>query len=256
MSSEAERWNAELYQSSHSYVWTYGRDLLALLDPKPDERILDVGSGTGQLTDEAARSGAEVIGVDSSPEMVVEARKNHPQIRFDIADATALPFHEEFDAAMSNAALHWIRDHRAALRSIARALKPGGRFVFEMGGHRNLHATLRAGTDALRSLSISDPEKLIPWRFPSIGDYAPLLESAGFEVKYAAHIDRPTKLSRGEAGLRDWIEMFGGYALSAVAPTERDRLIQRWEDLARPVLFRDGAWIADYKRLRMVAVKS
>jgi len=256
MTSEAGRWNAELYQSSHSYVWNYGRDLLSLLDPKPGERILDVGCGTGQLTDAAAQTGAEMIGIDASPEMIVDARKNHPQIHFQIANAEALPFVEEFDAAMSNAALHWISDHRAALTSIARALKPGGRFVFEMGGHHNLRATMQAGTDALRALGISDPEKLIPWYFPSIGEYAPLLESAGFEVKIAAHIDRPTRLEHGEEGLRHWIEMFGGYALAAVAPERKDELIRHWEYAARPALFLNGAWVADYKRLRVLAVKS
>jgi trans-aconitate 2-methyltransferase len=230
--------------------------LLSLLDPKPGERILDVGCGTGQLTDEAARSGAEMVGIDSSPEMIVDARKNQPHLHFQIANAEALPFVEEFDAAMSNAALHWVRDHRAALASIARALKPGGRFVFEMGGHRNLRATMQAGSDAMRSLGIPDPEKVIPWYFPSIGVYAPLLESAGFEVKVAAHIDRPTRLEQGDEGLRHWIEMFGGYALSAVAPDQRDQLIRRWEEAARPALFQNGAWVADYKRLRVLAVKS
>lgn len=256
MASDAGRWNAELYQSSHSYVWNYGRDLLGLLDAKPGERILDVGCGTGQLTDEAAQCGAELVGIDSSPEMIVDARKNQPQIHFQIANAEALPFVEEFDAAMSNAALHWVRDQRAALKSIARALKPGGRFVFEMGGYHNLRATMQAGTEAMSSLGIPDPEKLIPWYFPSVGEYAPLLEFAGFEVKFAAHIDRPTRLEHGEEGLRHWIEMFGGYATSAVAPEQKGDLIRRWEEAARPALFQNGAWVADYKRLRMLAVKS
>jgi hypothetical protein len=103
---------------------------------------------------------------------------------------------------------------------------------------------------------VSDPESRIPWFFPSIGEYAPLLESAGFDVEFAVHIDRPTKLEHGDEGLRRWIEMFGSYALSAVAPDRRRELVRRWEELARPSLFRDGVWLADYKRLRMIAVKS
>lgn len=256
MTSHAAPWNSELYQSSHSYVWNYGRDLLGLLQPKAGERILDVGCGTGQLANEIALSGAEVVGVDASPEMIASARENFSQLRFEIANAEALPFAEEFDAVLSNAALHWVHDQLAAIASIARALKPGGRFVLEMGGQHNLRQALRTGCDALRSLGIVNPESRIPLYFPSIGEYAPLLETVGFQVEFAAHIDRPTKLDRGAEGFRRWIEMFGGFALSAVSADQQPELIRRWEELARPELFREGMWIADYKRLRMLAVKS
>ncbi len=256
MSSQPKRWNSELYQSSHSYVWNYGRDLLGLLDAKAGERILDVGCGSGQLTSEVAQCGAEVTGIDASPEMIATARKNFPRMRFEVADATALPFANEFDAVLSNAALHWIRDQSAAIASIARALKPGGRFVFEMGGQRNLRQTMAAGCEAMRALGVHDPESRIPWYFPSIGEYAPQLESQGFEIKLAAHIDRPTRLDNGEAGFAYWIEMFGGFALSAVADKEREELSRRWQEFARPTLWHDGVWILDHTRLRMVAVKS
>ena len=256
MSSRLEQWNSELYQASHSYVWNYGRDLLGLLDPKPGERILDLGCGTGQLTAEAAQRGAEMVGVDSSPEMIARARVNFPSVHFAVADATTLPYLREFDAVFSNAALHWVRDQRRALVSVARALKPGGRFVFEMGGHGNLRQALASGCEALRSLGVADPEKLIPWYFPSIGAYTPLLESEGFEVTLALHFARPTRLDDGEQGFARWIEMFGGFALSAVPQEQRSELIRRWEDLARPALFHDGVWTVDYQRLRMVAVKN
>jgi trans-aconitate methyltransferase len=255
MSSQPGKWNSDLYQSTHSYVWNYGRDLLRLLDAKAGERILDVGCGTGQLTAEAAQRGAEMIGVDASPEMIVTARNNFPQVRFEVADATALTFSNEFDAVMSNAALHWIRDQGVAIASVARALKPGGRFVFEMGGHRNLRQTMAAGCMAMRALGVDNPESRIPWYFPSIGEYAPQLESAGFEIRFAALIERPTELENGEAGFGHWIEMFGGFALSSIADDQRHELSRRWEKLARPALFHDGVWVIDHTRLRMVAVK-
>ena len=255
MTSAAERWNSELYQSSHSYVWNYGRDLLVLLDAKAGERVLDVGCGTGQLTSEVAQCGAEVVGVDVSPEMIASARQNFPQLRFEVANAEALPFVNEFDAVLSNAALHWVRDQPGALASIARALKPGGRFVFEMGGHRNLRKTIAAGCEAMRALGVDDPESRIPWYFPSIGEYAPRLESAGFEIRFAALIERPTPLKNGEGGFAHWIEMFGGFALASVGTDKREELRRRWEDLARPALFHDGVWVIDHTRLRVIAVK-
>ncbi len=254
MSAHAESWDSELYQSSHSYIWKYGRDLLALLAAKAGERILDVGCGTGQLTAEAARSGAELVGIDSSEEMIAGARRNFPELRFEVARAEALPYVAEFDAVFSNAALHWVRDQRGALAAIARALKPGGRFVFEMGGHRNLRQALQAGCAAMRSLGVPEPESRVPWFFPSIGEYAPMLESHGLEVQYAVLFDRPTALE-GARGFADWIEMFGNFAIFSVAPEQRDELAKRWEDLARPMLFHDGVWTLDHTRLRMLAIK-
>ena len=255
MGAHAKTWDSDLYQSSHSYVWQYGRDLLALLDPKPGERILDAGCGTGQLAAEIARAGAEVVGVDASTEMIAGARKNYPEVRLEVADATALTFTEEFDAVLSNAALHWIRDQSAAIASIYRALKPGGRFVFEMGGHGNLRDTLEAGCAALRSLGVVAPEQRIPWYFPSIGQYAALLESHGFELRFATLFDRPTALTDGENGLTAWIKMFGNFALSAVPVDRHEELIRQWEQFGRAKLYRDGGWTLDYRRLRMLAVK-
>jgi SAM-dependent methyltransferase len=254
MRAHPESWDSELYQSRHSYIWQYGRDLLALLDAKPGERILDVGCGTGQLTAEAARGGAELVGIDSSPEMIARARRNFPELRFEVARAETLPFIGDFDAVFSNAALHWVGDQQGALASIARALNPGGRFVFEMGGHENLRQALQAGCAAMKSLGVSEPESLVPWFFPSIGEYAPMLESHGLRVRYAVFFDRRTELE-GARGFAEWIEMFGKFAIFSVAPEPRDELAKRWENLARPMLFHDGVWTLDHTRLRMLAIK-
>ncbi len=255
MISQPERWNSELYQSSHSFVWQYGRDLLVLLDAKPGERVLDLGCGTGQLTAEIAQAGAEAVGIDASPEMIATARRNFPQVQFEVANVSSLTYTNEFDAGVSNAALHWVRDQPGAISSIAHALKPGGRFVFEMGGHGNLRRAVEAAFQALRSLGIADPQRCLTWYFPSIAEYASLLESHGFEVSFAVLFDRPTLLEHGEGGFTKWIEMFGKFALSAVPEKDRDELVRRWDQLARPALFRNGVWTVDYKRLRMLAIK-
>ena len=255
MSSKPDSWNSELYQSSHSFVWQYGRDLLVLLNAKPGERILDVGCGTGQLTAEIAQFGAEVVGIDFSPEMIATARQNFPHLRFEVADVTALPFTGEFDVVVSNAALHWVRDQPSAIASIARALKPKGRLVFEMGGKGNLHHLLRAIYAALRELGVSDPEQLSPWSFPSIGEYAPMLEAHGLEVDFAVLFDRATILEGGDRGLKLWLEMFGRFAIDAVAPERSKEFIRVVEKFAAPELLHNGVWTIDYRRLRLVAVK-
>src|ERR1700722_14761386 len=154
MELPAEHWNPDLYQASHSFVWKFGRDLLAQLAPQPGERILDVGCGTGQLTGEISRSGAQVVGIDSATSMIEQAKQNFPDVRFEQFDVTAMPYREEFDAVFSNAALHWVRDTAAAANGISRALKPGGRFVAEFGGRGNIDALLEAVYPALESLGV------------------------------------------------------------------------------------------------------
>lgn len=255
MPETASAWNAELYQASHAWVWNFGRGVLELLAPEPGERILDLGCGTGQLTSEMAQAGAEVVGVDCSPSMIDAARRNFPGIRFEVQDAAALPFHAEFDAVFSNAALHWVRDQPAAVAGIARALKPGGRLVFEMGGRGNVQTIVMAAMQALAAVGVAEPTRLLPWHFPSIGEYATLLESNGLQVSFAALFDRPTPLDGGEQGVAKWIEMFGSFATGALAPGQREEFVHRVEDIARPALFRDGVWTADYRRLRMIAAK-
>src|SRR5436190_1736203 len=108
-------WNPTLYDSSHAFVWEFGRALLALLDPTPNDHILDIGSGTGHLTAEIAASGAHVLGIDRSPAMTAQARANFPHLRFETLDASTLTFHQQFDAVFSNAVLHWVRPPEPAV---------------------------------------------------------------------------------------------------------------------------------------------
>src|SRR5580700_8966364 len=134
----ADTWDSSLYDDRHSFVWRAGASLVELLDPKPGERILDLGCGTGHLTAKIAEAGVEVTGLDSSTSMIAQARQNFPGLKFSLADARDFRFDRPFDAVFSNAALHWIHDAEAVVRSIAAALRPGGRFVLEMGVRGNI----------------------------------------------------------------------------------------------------------------------
>ncbi len=228
------RWDPGEYDATHHYVTDYGRSLVDLLAPQAGERILDLGCGTGHLTQQIAERGAVVAGIDSSPEMIAQARQNYPKLRFELADATKYVAAEPFDAVFSNAALHWIQPPAAVVESMAAALKPGARLVVEFGGKGNIAFVVEAAG-------------VNRWYFPSIGEYAALLEANGIEVTSAVLFDRPTMVE-GESGLRDWLGMF-------FKPPLPEEKIREMERQLRPQLFKGSGWAIDYRRLRIVGNK-
>jgi trans-aconitate methyltransferase len=248
-------WNTALYEEQHAFVWQYGESLLKLLAPKAGERILDLGCGTGQLTQKIAESGAFVHGIDSSLSMIAKARNNYPQLDFAVADARNFQVEQPLDAVFSNAVLHWIKEPDAAIDCIEKALKPGGRFVVEFGGKGNVQAIVRSILNVLLEIGYKEPEALNPWYYPSIGEYAGLLEKHGFEVSYVVLFDRPTPLEGGNAGMVNWIEMFAGVFFAGMSEEVRSQVINAVAERLRSTQYRDGSWIADYRRIRVVAVK-
>jgi trans-aconitate methyltransferase len=247
----SNQWNPALYQGKHAFVYEHGADLIDLLSPQRGETILDLGCGTGQLTQQISDRGATVRGIDRSPEMIAEARRNYPDIAFDVADATTFEIPEPVDAVFSNAVLHWVKPPEAAVARIHAALKPGGRFVAEFGGKGNVAAIVSAANAATIDIGIATGVSN-PWYFPSVGEYSSVLESRGFEMTFATLFDRPTPLE-GERGFRDWLSMFGWPILASVPTDQREAFVAATESHARPTLFRNGRWIADYRRLRVVA---
>lgn len=247
----ADSWDSSLYDDRHSFVWRAGANLLELLRPQAGERILDLGCGTGHLTAKLAESGAIVTGLDSSVSMIAQARQNFPSLKFVLADARNFQFDEPFDAVFSNAALHWIHDAVAVMRCVAAVLRPGGRFVLEMGVKGNVERIRSAIEDVLRE---SGREPKSPWFYPSAGEYSTLLESVGFEVRTALTFERWTQLEHPERGLREWIEMFAGSYFEGVAGAEREAMLRAIEERLRPLVYCDGVWWADYRRLRIEAV--
>jgi trans-aconitate methyltransferase len=251
----SQDWNAGLYEAKHSFVWQFGRDLLQVLDPQAGERILDVGCGTGRLTAEIAGAGAEMVGIDYSPTMIAQARANYPILVFETQDACQMPYCGEFDAVFSNAALHWIQPAEDAAAAMARALKSGGRLVAELGGRGNVQVLVDSAYRALKQLGIPDPERYNPWYFPSVGEYATLLERQGLEVTLVAMFDRATPLEGGAAGLKDWFAMFGAPFTEGLPPASHAEFLRLVEGYAQGDLLRHGQWVADYRRLRIVARK-
>ncbi|MEK7831592.1 MAG: methyltransferase domain-containing protein [Acidobacteriota bacterium] len=248
------KWDTDLYDRKHSFVTKYGEDLLALLDAKPGERILDIGCGSGHLTKQIADACAEVVGLDSSPEMIATARAAYPEISFVQADASDFSFDQPFDAIFSNAALHWVGRAEAAVVCMSRALEPGGRFVVEFGGKGNIAGIATALEQAIRKL-YGREVKAVNY-FPSIGEYSTLLEKHGIEVTSALLFDRLTKLEGGEEGMENWIKMFRRELLADLNEAEQRAVFAEVKTALRDKLFRDGDWFADYRRLRITAFKT
>ena len=246
-------WNTALYDGKNAFVWKHGRGVVELLAPQPGELILDLGCGTGHLTNQIAVAGAEVVGVDKSQSMIEEARRLYPNLRFEIADATDLHADQPFDAVFSNAAIHWMKDQPAVARCILGVLKPGGRFVAEFGGKGNIHAIRTALTHAVEAAGETINAEPFARYYPSIGEYATLLEAEGFRVTFATHFDRPTKLDEGEKGLRNWLFTFADNVIESLPEDKREGVIAQVERELRPTLFRDESWFADYRRIRIVA---
>ena len=249
-------WNPSLYDESHSFVWKRGEGLIELLSPQPGERVLDLGCGTGHLTARIAEMGATPVGIDNDPGMIEAARRYYPQLTFEVADGAAFEVSAPYDAVFSNAALHWIRPPERAAECIQRALRPGGRLVAEFGGQGNVEQIRCALIAALREVGSSWDLARDPWYFPSIGEYATLLEAHGLGVRYAELFPRPTPLDGGEEGMDNWIRMFGGTYLYTVAPDRHAEMLAVAREHLRPHAFHDGTWYADYRRLRIIAERA
>jgi SAM-dependent methyltransferase len=243
-----QTWSPETYEANARFVSELGSGVLAWLAPRPGERILDLGCGDGALTARLIEAGAEVVGVDDSPEMLEAARARGIDARR--MDARALAFDSEFDAVFSNAALHWILPPETVLAGVARALKPGGRFVAELGGHGNIAAIVTA-MRAVGRARAADLGLAMPWFFPTAADYSRMLEESGFAVARTEHFARPTRLSTGMAA---WLETFRQPFFDRFEEPERGEALAEAVELLRPSLCdREGVWTADYVRLRVEA---
>jgi SAM-dependent methyltransferase len=247
---QAQRWIPDRYARNARFVSELGAPLLDLLDPKPGERILDLGCGDGALTEKIAARGASVLGVDASAEQVPAALARGLDVR--IADGEALPFIAEFDGVLSNAALHWMKRPDAVIDGVWCALRPHGRFVAEMGGAGNVAAVRRALGDALKRRGL-DADAVDPWYFPTPEDYRGRLEARGFRVDSMALIPRPTAIPGDIAG---WIETFAESFLFAAPESERPAIVSDIAAAVAPGLRgADGSWSVDYVRLRFAALK-
>jgi SAM-dependent methyltransferase len=244
-----QRWDPERYRADAGFVADLGDTVLALLEPRPGEAILDLGCGDGTLTAKLVAAGARVLGVDASPAMVDAARAHGLDAH--VVDGHALAFDAEFDAVFSNAALHWMTDPDAVLAGVGRALRAGGRFVGEFGGAGNVQAVI----DAMEASFAAHPEFGpfdLPWYFPTAEAYADRLRAHGFRVERIGLHPRPTPLP-GE--LSAWLAIFADAITTRLDDTQRAHFASEVMAFARERLHTPGhGWHVDYVRLRFAAV--
>lgn len=247
-------WDADKYTADFSFVHQYGSGVIELIDAGAHSTVLDLGCGNGALSKALHDKGYLVKGIDASKELLDIARKTYPELEFIQADATGFSLPEPVDVVFSNAVFHWIDRARQPdlLNCVYHALKENGQFVFEFGGYGNN----RLIHDALSKVfSEHGYSYQMPFYFPTIGEYAALVEHAGFQVRYAVLFDRPTAL-KGDHGLRDWISMFVKTPFSVVENTdEKEAIIQKAAAQLRNSLYQNGTWYADYVRIRMKAIR-
>jgi trans-aconitate methyltransferase len=246
-----QTWDPDRYARNARFVSDLGAPVVELLAPRAGERILDLGCGDGVLSAKLAAMGCNVIGVDASPAQIQATQKLGVEAQ--VVDAEHLNFEAEFDAVFSNAALHWMRNPDAVINGVWRALRPGGRFVAEMGGYGCVETIKRALIEALNRRGI-DGQAASPWYFPTVEDYYARLNSRGFTINYIALIPRPTPLP---GDVTAWLETFAQSFTATLPSDERPVYLAEVQEALRPKLCDPhGKWTADYVRLRFSAQKS
>lgn len=243
-------WNSTLYDKKHDFVAEYGKGLLEFVPKNKKQTILDLGCGTGTLTVQLLDFGNKVIGVDSSQNMVDRAKENFDNIEFIACDALALPFEKEFDIVFSNAVFHWISDHNILLQNIHKVLKQNGLLVCEFGANGNIATIENAFAKVCNGLGYDYKPK---FNFPTSYTFGKLLENNKFIIDKIYDYDRPTILKDNEEGLTNWMKQFFSAELSKIPENIQVEIFEKVEELTKDTLWNGKEWVADYRRLRVVA---
>lgn len=243
-------WNSTLYDKKHDFVAEYGKGLLEFVPQNTEQAILDLGCGTGTLTVQLADLCDRIVGVDSSYSMIHKAKEQFNGIEFMVCDALALPFEKEFDVVFSNAVFHWISDHDALVKNVSKVLKPWGLLVCEFGAKGNIATIENAFARACASLEYGYEPK---FNFPVAEDFGKLLEDNGFTIDTICDYDRPTALKDGKQGLANWMKQFFASELEEMPEHIQHIIFEKVEQSAGGTLWNGEEWVADYRRLRVIA---
>jgi trans-aconitate 2-methyltransferase len=252
-SARPREWDAGSYHGLATPHQAWGAAILDRLPLRGDETVLDLGCGTGRVTEqllERLGPGAHVIGIDGSARMVEEAGRRlgaDPRASFARQDLLELDVEEPADAAVSSATFHWIKDHDTLFARVRAALKPGAPFVAQCGGRGNVANVVRA----VREVSAREPYAPSfagwpgPWNYAGPEVTTERLERAGFAVERCWLEPSPQR----PQPLRDFLRTVSlGSHQERLAPALQDRFV---DDVA---IAMGPDPVHDYVRLNIVAV--
>lgn len=248
------KWDSNNYKEQFSFVSQYGEDVMGLITKAPGSFVIDLGCGNGTLTRKLADKGYEVVGMDASEDMIALAKAEYPDLQFGVEDALCFDTERKADVIFSNAVFHWIdkENQEKLIKNIAGQMCEGGELVCEFGGFgcgEAVHSTLEK---CFEKRGLEYPRTFY---FPTVGEYAPLLEKYGLRVEYATLFDRPT-VQKAEDGLVAWINMFVKTPFENMAEETKTEIIAETRELLAPkLLLEDGSWYIDYVRIRIRARK-
>jgi trans-aconitate methyltransferase len=256
------RWDASDYakHSQGQYGWAMGN--IGKLALQGSESVLDIGCGDGKITAEIAKRvpHGRVLGIDLSQEMIALAARliQLPHVRFQVLDAQELHFDSEFDAVFSNSALHWMPDHAAVVRGMARALKPGGRIFLSMGGRGTAASGFKAldamARDPRWSMFLAGGES--PFHFPGPEEYEPWLANAGIRADRIELVPKPMRHADA-AALEGWFRTTWMAYSGRVPENQRAEFVRELADRARQdcTIAEDGALLMPMVNLEVEAHK-
>ncbi len=247
------KWDTTKYINNFSFVSKYGEDVTELIDAPSNSFVVDLGCGSGALCSELVDKRFRVLGIDASEDMLNAAAALYPDIDFMAADALDFKLDEPADVIFSNAVFHWIDSDRQddLAENIASQLKTGGELVCEFGGKGCAAKVHKALSEVFAE---HGREYESTFYFPTIGEYATLLERHGFRVEYATLFDRPTE-QFGEDGLEEWIRMFIANSFAEVDAETAAAMIAETAERLRDELYVGGKWVVNYVRIRVKAIK-
>ncbi len=206
-------WNAKDYERNSQAQQKWARELIAHLNLTGVEDILDLGCGDGKVTAEIAGlvGDGAIVGVDNSMQMIELAKEKysqneHPNLSFQVMDASDLSFEGCFDLVFSNAALHWVKNHQPVVEGLYKSLRVGGKILLRMGGKGDAAGILSIMDD----LKTSDKwvqyftEFEFPFTFLGVDDYQALLKESRFSIIRVELIPKDMTHD-GKSGLEGWI---------------------------------------------------
>ena len=207
------KWDAGDYANFSSEQQKWGRELIAKLNLKKNENVLDIGCGDGKVTAEISLKvpSGSVTGIDNSETMIKLAEDKYPKekysnLSFHLCDAKEINFNDQFDVVFSNAALHWVDDHSKVLSGICKSLKPKGRILLQFGGKGNASQAFLILNEMIKDKKWSHyfENFRFPYNFPADKEYTELIKKAGLKVKRVELVVKDM-LHEGEEGLAGWI---------------------------------------------------